>query len=309
MKAVICTKYGLPEVLQIIDLEKPKPQNSELLIKIHYTTVHIGDTKIRRLEPGMGTLKDFIIKPMMRLLIGFNRPRKKILGMEFSGVVEETGKDVTKFKKGDKIFGSTELNFGTYAEYCCVSENSIIARLPQNMSFKETAPISNGALTALHYLRKAKMIKGQRVLIYGASGSVGTYAVQIAKHFKTTVTGVCSARNFEIVKYLGVDKIIDYKTEDFTQNGETYDVIFDAVGKITPNKRKKSLSKNGTYANVLSDNFKLKVEDLHFIIELCEKGNLKSEIDRVYPLNQIVDAHKYVDKGHKKGNVLIRVIG
>jgi len=307
MKAVICTQYGPPEVLQNKEIEKPKPKNKEVLVKIHFTTVHIGDTKIRRLEPGMGKSKDLFIKPLMRIMLGFNRPRKKVLGMEFSGVIEKIGKDVTKFKKGDAVFGSTQLNFGTYAEYCCASENSIISTLPSNMGLEETAPLSNGAMTALYYFRKAKISKGQKVLIYGASGSVGTYAVQIAKYFKTTVTGVCSTSNIEMVKSLGTDKIIDYKTVDFTQNNETYDIIFDAVGKIPHDKRKKSLSKNGTYVNVLTDNFKLKIQDLDFIKGICEKGKLKSIIDRTYPLKEIVEAHRYVDKGHKKGNVLIKV--
>lgn len=307
MKAIICTQYGPPEVLQNKEIEKPKPKNKEVLVKIHFTTVHIGDTKIRRLEPDMGKNKDLFIKPLMRIMLGFNRPRKKVLGIEFSGGIEKIGKDVTKFKKGDAVFGSTQLNFGTYAEYCCASENSIISTLPSNMSFKETAPLSNGSMTALYYLKKAKISKGQKILIYGASGSVGTYAVQIAKYFKTTVTGVCSTSNIEMVKSLGADNIIDYKTEDFTQNTETYDIIFDAVGKIPSNKRKISLSKNGVYVNVLADNFKLKIQDLDFIKGICEKGKLKSVIDRTYPLEEIVEAHRYVDKGHKKGNVLISV--
>jgi len=308
MKAVICTKYGNPEVLQIREVEKPTPKAKEVLIKIHYTTVHIGDTKIRRLEPGMGTIKDFFVKPMMRLLIGFNKPRKKILGMEYSGEIEAIGKDVTKYKIGDKVFGSTELKFGTYAECICMNETSIMSTLPNNMSYEETAPLSNGSITALYYLRKAKIKKGQKVLIYGASGSVGTFAVQIAKFFETTVTGVCSTSNSEMVKSLGAEKTINYKTDDFTQNGETYDIIFDAVGKIPSTKRKKSLAKNEIYVNVLNDNFKMKIEDLDFIKGICEKGKLKSVIDKTYTLEQIVEAHRYVDKGHKKGNVLIRVI-
>jgi len=307
MKAVICTKYGNPEVLEIKEVEKPKPKSTELLIKIHYTTVHIGDTKIRKLEPGMGKWKDLIIKTMMRILIGFTKPRKKILGMEFSGVIEDVGKNTTKFKIGDLVFGSTQLNFGTYAEYCCVSENSIISTLPKNMSLKETAPLSNASITALYYLRKAKISKGKKVLIYGASGSVGTYAIQIAKYFKTTVTGVCSDKNIEMVKSLSANKVINYKTENFTENNETYDIIFDAVGKIPLKKRKISLSDNGIYVNVMSDNFKMKIEDLDFIKEICEKGELKTQIDKVYTLEQIVDAHKYVDKGHKKGNVIINI--
>lgn len=308
MKAVICTKYGEPEVLQIREVERPIPKENELLVKIHYTTVHIGDTKIRRMEPGMGPIKDFFLKPLMRIMIGLRGPRKKILGMEFSGVIEEVGKNVKKFKKSESIFGSTELNFGTYAEYCCVSENSILTTLPKNMNFVEAAPISNGSITALHYLRKGKISRGNKILIYGASGSVGSFAVQIAKSFDTIVTGVCSAKNFELVKSIGADKVIDYKTEDFTENKESYDLIFDAVGKIPKKKRKISLAKNGNYVNVLTDNFKLRIEDLELIKQLYVKGKLKTVIDQIYPLEEIVKAHKYVDKGHKKGNVLISLI-
>ncbi len=309
MKAVICTKYGSPEVLEIHEIEKPAPRPDELLIKIFATTVHIGDTKIRRLAPGLGPVADFFFKPLMRIILGFRGPRKKILGMELSGEIEKIGENVTRFKVGDSVFASTEFQLGAYAQFRCFAENGVVALKPKNMTHEEAAPVSNGGITALIHLRKADIKKEEKVLIYGASGSVGTYAIQIAKYYGAEVTAVCSSQNLELVKSIGADKVIDYTKLDFTGNGETYDVIYDAVGKIEKSKRKKSLSKLGRYLNVLnpSGNIKLKAEDLLFLKELCEAGKLKTVIDRVYPLEEIIEAHAYVDKGHKKGNVVITV--
>jgi NADPH:quinone reductase-like Zn-dependent oxidoreductase len=309
MKAIICTKYGPPEVLQIEEVEKPVPKDNEVLIRIKATTAHIGDTKIRRLEPGLGPVKDFFFKPMMRIGIGFNGPRNKILGMEFAGDIEAVGKDVTLFKIGDPVFASTEFRMGAYAEYCCMPEKAAITFKPSNLTYEEAAPVSNAGLTALINLRKGNIQPGQKVLIYGASGSVGTYAVQIAKHFGAEVTGVCSGPNLEMVKSVGADNLIDYTQEDFTKGSNTYDIIFDAVGKIPRSKRNIALKKSGKYltAMAISGNVKLKAEDLIYLKDLCEAGKLRTVIDKIYPFEQIIEAHRYVDKGHKKGNVVIIV--
>jgi len=309
MKAIVCTKYGGPDVLKVKELPKPIPKANEVLIKVRATTVHIGDTKIRRLAPGLGSLRDFFFKPVMRLMIGFRGPRKKILGMELAGDIVTCGEDVSLFKEGDAVFASTEFNFGAYAEYCCMPEDGIIALKPTNVSYEEAAPVSNGALTALLNLRKARIQKGKKVLIYGASGSVGTFAVQIAKYFGAEVTGVCSAVNIDMVKSIGANNVIDYTQEDFMKYFDCYDIIFDAVGKLSASKCKNYLSETGVYINVLamSNNLKLKVEDFDFLKELCAAGELCSVIDRTYSIEQIVEAHRYVDKGHKKGNVVIVV--
>lgn len=309
MKAVICTRYGQPEVLKIVEVDKPIPKPNEVLVKILATTVHIGDTKIRRFEPGMGPIKDFFFKPVMRLILGFNRPRKKILGMELSGEIESVGKDVIRFKIGDPVFASTAFRFGTYAQYCCLDEDGILAIKPANITHEEAAPVSNGGITALIHLRKANIKNGQKVLIYGASGSVGTYAIQIAKNYGAEVTAVCSSSNLKMVKSIGADKVIDYTQQDFTESGETYDVIYDAVGKIQRSKRKKALSGSGIYLSVFnaSGNIKLNVGDLYTLKDLCESGKLRTVIDRRYQFEEIVEAHRYVDKGHKKGNVVITV--
>lgn len=311
MKAIVCTKYGPPEVLQVQEVQKPVPRDNEVLIRIHATTAHIGDTKIRSFKPGLGPVKDFFFKPVMRLMIGIKGPRSKILGMDLAGEIYATGKDVKLFKKGDQVFGSTHqgFKFGAYAEYICLPEDGVLALKPGNMTYEEIVPVSNGALTALLILRKADIQEGQKVLIYGASGSLGTYSVQLSKYFGAKVTGVCSTGNLNMVKSLGADKVIDYTQENFNDHDETYDVIFDSVAKITPSQRKISLKKNGIFLDALSSSngLKLKTEDLVFLKELCEAGKLKTIIDRRFTLEEMVEAHRYVDSGHKKGNVVITV--
>ena len=298
MKAVVCTKYGPPEVLQLQEVEKPVPENNELLIRVNTVFVGVEDIMQRTGKPYFG-----------RIFIGLLKPKKAIPGTEFCGEIEEVGKDVKLFKKGDIVFGVTGSSFGCYAEYICMGEAGLLSLKPPNMTSEEATPVC-GALAAWNLLKAiANIQKGKKVLIYGASCSVGTYAVQIARHFGAEVTGVCSTANLEMVKSLGADKVIDYTQEDFTQSSDTYDVIFDAVAKIAPSKRKKSLKKSGIYlsAHDLSGNIKLKVKDLIYLKELCEAGKLRTVIDKRYPMEQIVEAHWYVDKGHKKGNVIITI--
>ncbi len=308
MKAIVCTKYGPPEVLRLKEVPKPIPGDNEVLIKIHATTVHVGDVRIRRFDvPRWQWL-------IARLALGLTGPRNPILGMEAAGEIEAAGKDVTKFKVGDAVFASlfpAKQAFGGYAEYKCVPESGTIALKPAGLSYEEAAAIPGGGMTALLVLEKAKLQPGQKVLIYGASGSVGTFAVQVAKHhFGAEVTAVCSTANLEMVRGLGADRVVDYTREDFTQGGAIYDVIFDAVDKLAPAHGKKALGKTGIYLNVAKDSGSgggVSAEILNRLKALVEAGTLKVVIDRCYPLEQIVEAHRYVEAGHKKGNVAITV--
>ncbi|MDA1636169.1 MULTISPECIES: NAD(P)-dependent alcohol dehydrogenase [Bacillus cereus group] len=299
MKAIICTKYGPPNVLKLQDVAKPTPKKNEVLVRIHSTSVTTGDCRMRSFNSPL------LFWIPMRIILGFRKPRKPILGVELSGEIEEIGTDVTQFKKGDQIFALTELNVGGYAEYTCIHESGLIALKPTNVTYEEAAIIPFGGTSALHFLRKARIKRGQQVLIYGASGSVGTAAVQLAKYFGATVTAVCSHSNFELVQSLGADKVIDYTKEDFTKRGEYYDVIFDAVGKHKRSLGKKALTPTGVYVSVNGMMAKVSKEDMFLLKKLTETENLKPVIDRTYRLEEIAEAHMYVENGHKKGNVSI----
>jgi len=321
MKAVVCTKYGAPDVLQLEEVEKPTPQAHEVLIRVRAASVTAADGMIRRGSPFYG-----------RLFLGLMRPKNSIPGTGVAGEIEAVGKEVKLYKKGNQVFGETGLSFGAHAEYVCMSEEGVLATKPTNTSYEEAAPICDGALTSLSFLKDIGNIqRGQRVLINGASGSLGTSAVQLAKYFGATVTGVCSTTNVDMVNSLGADKVVDYTKEDFTRTGQTYDIIFDTVGKSSFSRCKRALTPKGVYLSpvlglplLLQVLWTSKIGDkkakfsatgirpaselrvlLKELKEVIEEGKIKSLIDRRYTLEQIAEAHSYVDQGHKKGNVVI----
>ena len=319
MRAVLYTRYGSPDVLRLGDVERPTPNDDEVLIKIHATTVN-------RTDCGFRTAKPFIV----RFFSGLWRPNKHILGTELAGEIEAVGAAVTQFAVGDHVFGVNADRFGAHAEFVCMPEDAALARKPPDISFDEAAAVCDGAILALTYLRRGDLRKGRRILIYGASGSIGTAAVQLADYFEAEVTAVCHTKDLETVRSLGADRVLDYTQEDFTKNGETYDVIFDAVGKLSFGRCKRSLNHGGIYMSTdlgpLQQNPLLAVwtskigskkvqfpvprytkQDVLLLKDLIEAGNYRAVIDRRYPLEQIVEATRYVETEQKTGNVVLTV--
>jgi NADPH:quinone reductase-like Zn-dependent oxidoreductase len=303
MKAAICTRYGSPEVIVIQDLPKPFPSKHQILVKVIATAVNSGDVRTRSLD-----VKG-VFKFLMRIILGWSKPRKPILGTVFAGIVENVGSNVSKFKTGEKVFGMTGFQFGTHAEYIVVSEKSHVLSMPKNAGFEEAAAIIFGGQTALYYLDKARVREktNPKILILGATGSVGTSAIQIAKYYNAQITALCSSQGFNLVKKLGVDNIIQYDKEGLVGHTEKYDVIFDAVGKYTKKQCKHFLNKNGIFTGVSIGYASEKLHQLQRIKDLFEKEQLKAVIDKFYYLDEITQAHQYVDMGRKKGNVVIKV--
>jgi NADPH:quinone reductase-like Zn-dependent oxidoreductase len=294
MKAVLFKRSGSADRLELAEVPRPAPEPREILVKVHVATVTRGDVALRRLAV------------FLWRLFGFRR--KTMLGHEFAGEIEAVGADVTLFKEGERVFGSTTgLTTGSYAEYICVPERGILATVPANITDEEAAPVPIGGLTALHFLREGGVGSGKRVLVYGASGSVGTFAVQLATHFGAHVTAVCSTPNVELVRSLGADEVVDYTVQDFTEASQVYDIIFDAVGKGSPGRAKRALAESGSYVSVRSSTAKERAEELLVVRDLLEVGEVKAVIDRRYPLEQIPEAHRYVEKGHKRGSAVITV--
>ncbi len=317
MRAILCTGYGTPDVLQLGEVERPTPKNDEVSVRIYATAVTASDGIIRR----FALPRWHPLGLLMGLVVGFGKPRNPILGLVFAGEVESTGNAVKRFRTGDQVFGFSGTRFGCYAEYTCLREQdtarfpatipSVMTSKPPNVSYMEAAAIPYGGLLALHFLKKGSIQRRQRILVYGASGAIGTSAVQLARYFGVEVTGVCSTTNVELVKSLGAVRVIDYTKEDLTGTDERYDLILDAVGKRKNSTLKTQchqlLALNGTYISVDDGNPKPVLDDLILLKELVESGQFKPVIDSEYPLEQIAEAHRYVDKGHKKGNVVITV--
>ncbi|MEK4073986.1 NAD(P)-dependent alcohol dehydrogenase [Paenibacillus sp. FSL M7-0656] len=302
MRAIICTKYGSPDVLQLKDIAKPSPKDHEIQIKIHATTVTSGDCRVR------GSNVPFLYWVPMRLFLGFRKPRNSVLGVELAGEVTAIGKEVKQFKLGDQVYAINGLSFGAHAQYICLSEEDPVALKPLNATYEEAAAIPFGGTTALYFLRKGNIKRGMKVLIYGASGAVGTAAVQLAKYFGAEVTGVCSTTNVEFTKSLGAEHVIDYMKEDFTKTSQRYDLILDAVGKVSKGQCRHLLALNGTYVTVEGQGIaRVTAKDMILLKELMEAGEMQAVIDRRYALEQIQEAYRYVETGRKRGNVVITV--
>jgi len=321
MKAIIWTKYGPPDVLQLKEVEKPLPKNHEVLIKVNATTVTVGDCELRSLKGPI------LFRLPMRLYIGFSKPKRiTILGQELAGEIEAIGEDVTRFRKGDQVFGWTGLRLGAYAEYICFPEDGVLAIKPSNMTYEEATTLPVGGLEAVHFLRNSNIQSGEKVLINGAGGSIGTFAVQLARYFGAKVTAVDSTEKLDMLRSIGADQVIDYTQEDFTKSGETYDVIYDVIGKSSFSRSLDLLKQNGRYL-LGNPGLSLRVrgrstsmrngkkvllwegsrtpDDINFLKQLIEAGKIKPVIDRHYPMEQIAEAHHYVETGQKKGNVVI----